>query len=112
MSQKQGLWDRPAGTGGISLREADSKSVCLSNDFKARSDERAKIHFWRSQRSTPTKNIKPLPEPFGVARFERLPRGVSLTSCGATLPCHAESVHARIKDAWPGAFSARARPWA
>lgn len=48
---------------------------------------------------TLTKSIKLLEEQLGVKLFERLPRGVSLTSFGITLLRHAEAVHVQLKDA-------------
>ncbi|MGV7216640.1 LysR family transcriptional regulator [Bradyrhizobium sp. UFLA05-112] len=48
---------------------------------------------------TLTKSIKLLEEQLGVKLFERLPRGVVLTSFGTTLLRHAEAVHVQMKDA-------------
>lgn len=48
---------------------------------------------------TLTKSIKLLEEQLGVQLFERLPRGVALTSFGTTLLRHAEAVHVQLKDA-------------
>jgi LysR family transcriptional regulator of gallate degradation len=48
---------------------------------------------------TLTKSIKLLEEELGVKLFERLPRGVALTSFGQTLLRHAEAVHVQMKDA-------------
>jgi LysR family transcriptional regulator of gallate degradation len=48
---------------------------------------------------TLTKSIKLLENHLGVKLFERLPRGVALTSFGQTLLRHAEAVHVQIKDA-------------
>jgi DNA-binding transcriptional LysR family regulator len=48
---------------------------------------------------TLTKSIKLLEEQLGVKLFERLPRGVALTSFGTTLLRHAEAVHVQMKDA-------------
>ncbi|MBR0839965.1 LysR family transcriptional regulator [Bradyrhizobium liaoningense] len=48
---------------------------------------------------TLTKSIKLLEEQLGVKLFERLPRGVTLTSFGTTLLRHAEAVHVQLKDA-------------
>jgi LysR family transcriptional regulator of gallate degradation len=48
---------------------------------------------------TLTKSIKLLEDQLGVKLFERLPRGVALTSFGLTLLRHAETVHVQVKDA-------------
>jgi LysR family transcriptional regulator of gallate degradation len=48
---------------------------------------------------TLTKSIKLLEEELGVKLFDRLPRGVALTSFGLTLLRHAEAVHVQVKDA-------------
>jgi DNA-binding transcriptional LysR family regulator len=48
---------------------------------------------------TLTKSIKLLEDQLGVRLFERLPRGVALTSFGETLLRHAEAVHVQVKDA-------------
>lgn len=48
---------------------------------------------------TLTKSIKLLEEQLGVRLFERLPRGVALTSFGQTMLRHAEAVHLHMKDA-------------
>ncbi len=48
---------------------------------------------------TLTKSIKLLEDQLGVKLFDRLPRGVALTSFGATLLRHAEAVHVQMKDA-------------
>jgi LysR family transcriptional regulator of gallate degradation len=48
---------------------------------------------------TLTKSIKLLEDQLGVKLFDRLPRGVALTSFGLTLLRHAEAVHVQVKDA-------------
>jgi LysR family transcriptional regulator of gallate degradation len=48
---------------------------------------------------TLTKSIKLLEDQLGVKLFDRLPRGVALTSFGQTLLRHAEAVHVQVKDA-------------
>ena len=48
---------------------------------------------------TLTKSIKLLEDQLGVKLFDRLPRGVALTSFGVTLLRHAEAVHVQMKDA-------------
>jgi len=48
---------------------------------------------------TLTKSIKLLEDQLGVKLFDRLPRGVALTSFGVTLLRHAETVHVQMKDA-------------
>lgn len=48
---------------------------------------------------TLTKSIKLLEDQLGVKLFDRLPRGVALTSYGLTLLRHAEAVHVQVKDA-------------
>jgi DNA-binding transcriptional LysR family regulator len=48
---------------------------------------------------TLTKSIKLLEDQLGVKLFDRLPRGVALTSFGTTLLRHAESIHVQMKDA-------------
>src|SRR5215468_4872049 len=48
---------------------------------------------------TLTKSIKLLESQLGVTLFERLPRGVALTSFGQTLLRYAEAVHVQIRDA-------------
>ena len=48
---------------------------------------------------TLTKSIRLLEEQLGVKLFERLPRGVALTSFGERLLRHAEAVHVQVKDA-------------
>jgi DNA-binding transcriptional LysR family regulator len=48
---------------------------------------------------TLTKSIKLLEDQLGVKLFDRLPRGVALTSFGTTLLRHAEAIHVQMKDA-------------
>jgi LysR family transcriptional regulator of gallate degradation len=48
---------------------------------------------------TLTKSIKLLEGQLGVKLFDRLPRGVALTSFGTTLLRHAEAIHVQMKDA-------------
>jgi DNA-binding transcriptional LysR family regulator len=48
---------------------------------------------------TLTKSIKLLEDQLGVKLFDRLPRGVALTSFGLTLLRHAEAVHIQVRDA-------------
>jgi DNA-binding transcriptional LysR family regulator len=48
---------------------------------------------------TLTKSIKLLEDQLGVKLFDRLPRGVALTTFGQTLLRHAEAVHVQVKDA-------------
>src|SRR5437879_4359032 len=48
---------------------------------------------------TLTKSIRLLEEKPGCKWFERLPRGVALTTFGTTLLRHAEAVHVQMKDA-------------
>jgi DNA-binding transcriptional LysR family regulator len=48
---------------------------------------------------TLTKSIKLLEDQLGVKLFDRLPRGVALTSFGTTFLRHAEAIHVQMKDA-------------
>jgi DNA-binding transcriptional LysR family regulator len=46
-----------------------------------------------------TKSIRLLEQELGVSLFDRLPRGVELTSFGQSLLRHAESIHVQFQDA-------------